>query len=160
MGDPADMVHTDQDTSAGADTELMQIGAIAQLVGLSLRTVRYYEEAGLVLPASRTPGGFRLYDHAAVERLRLIMKMKPLGFTLDEMRLLIETFDELATATTTDDALSDARDRLQMFSIAATTRVSQLQEQLQIAQAFAAILAGEVARQSAEDPAGEAEQSP
>ena len=104
MHDRGDMVHTDQD-SAPADAGpagLMQIGAIAQLVGLSLRTVRYYEEAGLVLPAGRTPGGFRLYDNDAVERLRLIMKMKPLGFTLDEMRLLIETLDELAVGTADD----------------------------------------------------------
>jgi len=162
MHDRGDMVHTDQD-SAPADAGpagLMQIGAIAQLVGLSLRTVRYYEEAGLVLPAGRTPGGFRLYDNDAVERLRLIMKMKPLGFTLDEMRLLIETLDELAVGTADDMQLRAARDRLEMFSIAATTRVTQLQEQLQIAEAFSEILANEVARQPGDGPSSAGPDAP
>lgn len=163
MGWLGDMGRTDQEDSATEDhpRELMQIGAIAHLVGLSLRTVRYYEEAGLVLPAGRTPGGFRLYDNDAVERLRLIMKMKPLGFTLDEMRLLIETLDTLSSNTddTSGGELVAARERLEMFSIAATTRVTQLQEQLQIAEAFSAILTDEVVRQrSASGPAPAGEQ--
>jgi hypothetical protein len=74
---------------AGGDRALRQIGDVANLVGLSLRSVRHYEDAGLVLPAARTTGGFRLYDDEAIARLRLIMQMKPLGFSLEEMRLLI-----------------------------------------------------------------------
>nr|MDT0665545.1 MerR family DNA-binding transcriptional regulator [Micromonospora sp. DSM 115978] len=45
---------------------LLQIGDVAKQVGLSLRTVRFYEEAGLLTPAKRTPGGFRLYDDDTV----------------------------------------------------------------------------------------------
>ena len=63
-----------------------QIGEVAERVGLSLRTVRYYEEKGLISPERRTDGGFRLYTDENIARLLLIMQMKPLGFSLDEMR--------------------------------------------------------------------------
>ena len=60
----------------------MQIGEVAEQVGLSLRTIRYYEEVGLVTPSSRTSGGFRLYTETEVARLRLVKRMKPLEFSL------------------------------------------------------------------------------
>ena len=72
-----------------------QIGEVAERVGLSLRTVRHYDEAGLVVPSGRTPGGFRLYTDDDIERLALIKRMKPLGFTLDEMRELLALRDRL-----------------------------------------------------------------
>jgi len=74
---------------------LLQIGDVAERTGLSLRTVRHYEDVGLLPPAERSPGGFRLYDDAAVQRLLVIKQMKPLEFTLDEMRELLDSVDEL-----------------------------------------------------------------
>ncbi len=71
----------------------MQIGHVAERVGLSLRTVRYYEEVGLLTPAGRSQGGFRLYREAQVERLRLLKGMKPFGLTLEEIRELVELID-------------------------------------------------------------------
>ncbi len=59
-----------------------QIGEVAERVGLSLRTVRYYEEMGLIPPQQRTGGGFRLYTDENIERLLLIKQMKPLGFSV------------------------------------------------------------------------------
>ena len=52
---------------------LMRIGEVAARLGLSLRSVRYYEEEGLVEASGRTPGGFRLYSELDVQRLLLIM---------------------------------------------------------------------------------------
>jgi MerR family transcriptional regulator, copper efflux regulator len=69
---------------------LLQIGEIAERVGLSLRTVRYYEEMGLIVPEKRTEGGFRLYGNEEIERLKLIMQMKPLGFSVQEMGDMID----------------------------------------------------------------------
>ncbi len=73
----------------------MQIGRVAELCGLSLRTVRYYEEQGLIAPDGRSDGGFRLYTDAQVERLLLIKQMKPLGFTVAQMRELLDARDLL-----------------------------------------------------------------
>jgi DNA-binding transcriptional MerR regulator len=74
----------------------MQIGDVAERTGLSLRSVRHYEDVGLLPEAERSPGGFRLYTDAAVERLLVIKQMKPLEFTLEQMRELLEAIDELA----------------------------------------------------------------
>ncbi len=115
---------------------LRRIGEIAELVGVSLRTVRYYEEAGLVTPAARTVGGFRLYDDETVVRLRLILQMKPLGFTLDEMRLLVETRERLTEPGLTPELRSELRGRLEMFSAAAAEKLEQLRERLAIAESF------------------------
>jgi MerR family transcriptional regulator, copper efflux regulator len=82
----------------GADTGLVQIGVMAERTGLSPRTVRYWEELGLLQPSTRTSGGFRLYGQEQEDRLRILKTMKPLGFTLDEMRDLIELLDEAAVS--------------------------------------------------------------
>ncbi len=73
----------------------MQIGEVAERTGLSQRTIRYYDEVGLVTPSSRTEGGFRLYTDADVDRLELIKKMKPLEYTLEEMREVLDLIDRL-----------------------------------------------------------------
>jgi DNA-binding transcriptional MerR regulator len=126
--------------------DLRQIGAVAALVGLSLRTVRHYEDAGLVLPAGRTPGGFRLYDDEAVDRLRLIMKMKPLGFTLEEMRLLIEARSGLQDPALSDAERDDYGGRVAMFAAAAAEKCAELRKNLRVAEAFAATLKSDAAR--------------
>lgn len=79
--------------------ELMQIGVLAERVGLSLRSVRYYEEVGLVVPSSRSKGGFRLYTSDQEQRLLLIKQMKPLGFSLEQMRDLLSTLDDAVGVT-------------------------------------------------------------
>ncbi|MEU9865200.1 MerR family transcriptional regulator [Streptomyces sp. NPDC047971] len=73
----------------------MQIGEVAARTELSLRTIRHYEESGLVVPSARSQGGFRLYTESDVSRLMVIRRMKPLGFTLDQMRDLLDATDRL-----------------------------------------------------------------
>lgn len=125
---------------------MFQIGQLAGRVTLSLRTVRFYEEAGLVIPAGRTPGGFRLYTNDAVDRLLLIKQMKPLGFTLDEMRLLIEARDVLHADDPDPVLQNEMRERLAMFSALAAERCRQLAEQLDVAKTFARTLDEEAGR--------------
>lgn len=79
------------------DPDLVQIGVLADRVGLSMRTVRYYEEVGLIAPSTRSPGGFRLFGPAEEERLRVLKTLKPLGFSLDEMRNLVQVLDAATT---------------------------------------------------------------
>jgi DNA-binding transcriptional MerR regulator len=121
---------------------LLQIGQVAERTGLSLRTIRFYEENGLVRPTTRTGGGFRLYSEDDVARLGVIKRMKPLGFSLGEMQELLTLLADLA-ATPEDPALSD---RLRMFHEAATARVTALREQLAIAEGFAGDLAARLER--------------
>jgi MerR family transcriptional regulator, copper efflux regulator len=118
---------------------LLQIGQVADRTGLSLRTIRFYEENGLVVPTARSEGGYRLYSDADVARLEVVKRMKPLGFTLEEMQQLLTLLADLAAA---GDAERDALlDRLRMFHEAATARVTALREQLAVAEGFAATLA-------------------
>lgn len=84
-------------TPAGSSAvEGMQVGVVAERLGLSVRTLHHWEEKGLVTPSHRSSGGFRLYTEADVERLLLIRRMKPLDFSLEEMRQLLDAFAVLA----------------------------------------------------------------
>lgn len=118
------------------DTNL-HIGEVAERAGLSLRTVRYYEEQGLIAPEGRTEGGFRLYTDEHVDRLLLIKHMKPLGFSVQEMRELLDTRDALKTLSPEDRSYEDALSRFSAFADAASTRVGDLKATLATAEAFA-----------------------
>jgi MerR family transcriptional regulator, copper efflux regulator len=118
--------------------ELMQIGQVAERTGLSLRTIRFYEENGLVIPTARSEGGFRLYSDEDVARLEVIKRMKPLGFTLEEMQELLGLLHDLDHSTADREQLGD---RLRMFHEAAKARVTALREQLAVAEGFADTLA-------------------
>jgi len=88
--------HAGPAAAGGATRGLLQIGEVAERVGLSLRSVRHYEDVGLLPPAERSPGGFRLYDDVAIQRLLVVKQMKPLDFTLEQIRELLALLDELA----------------------------------------------------------------
>ena len=114
--------------------EHRQIGEVAERTNLSLRTIRHYEDVGLVRPSARSKGGFRLYTESDVQRLLLIRRMKPLDFTLDEMADLLAVLDDLAGRTSDREALLD---RLRMYHQAAAQRIIALREQLDAAVDFA-----------------------
>ncbi|MGA5166685.1 MULTISPECIES: MerR family transcriptional regulator [Streptomyces] len=117
----------------------MQIGEVAARTELSLRTIRHYEETGLVVPSARSRGGFRLYTEADVARLMVIRRMKPLGFTLDQMRDLLEATDLLDADTGVEerDALLE---RVRTYQLAAAEQVEKLRVQLARAEDFTATL--------------------
>ncbi|MBE0011342.1 MerR family transcriptional regulator [Arthrobacter sp. AET 35A] len=73
----------------------MHIGELAEETGLSLRTIRHYDDVGLLPATSRTEGGFRVYTEADLARLLVIRSMKPLGFTLEEMAELLDALGRL-----------------------------------------------------------------
>lgn len=109
---------------------MLQIGEVAERAGLSLRTVRYYEETGLLQPARRTDGGFRLYTADHVARLALIKRMKPLGFSVQQMRELLDARDVLADQDAPDEARERARERVSEFVALGATACEKLREQL------------------------------
>lgn len=119
----------------------MQIGEVATRTELSLRTIRHYEETGLVIPSARSQGGFRLYTENDVARLMVIRRMKPLGFTLDQMRDLLDATDRLdATPAPEGDEREQLLDRVRHFEQAAADRVADLRKQLGRAEEFAGTL--------------------
>lgn len=63
----------------------LRIGKLAQQVGVNAKTIRYYEQIGLVSAPARTGSGYRLYHPADADRLRFIKRVQQLGFTLGEI---------------------------------------------------------------------------
>ena len=68
----------------------LTIGAVAQATGVATTTLRYYEREGLLSPANRSPAGYRLYDDGAIERLEFIRAAQAVGFTLGDIRALLD----------------------------------------------------------------------
>src|SRR5512142_2350595 len=78
-----------------ATATLLRINEVAAETGLTPRTIRYYEELGLLAPAARSEGDYRLYDESDLERIRFIKGMRDdAGFSLAEIAQLLE--DEAA----------------------------------------------------------------
>ena len=133
---------------------MLQIGEVAERAALSLRTVRYYEEMGLLEPAKRTDGGFRLYTAAHVDRLALIKRMKPLGFTVQQMRELLDARETLADEDAEDEAREIARERVSRFAVLAAGACDGLREQLAAGEQFVKQLRREAGRRPATAIAG------
>ncbi|SCD98043.1 DNA-binding transcriptional regulator, MerR family [Streptomyces sp. BpilaLS-43] len=125
----------------------MQIGEVATRTELSLRTIRHYEDTGLVTPSARSQGGFRLYTEADVARLMVIRRMKPLGFSLDEMRGLLEATDRLDSGEELPEAEREALlDRVRGYERAAAEQTEKIRVQLARAEEFAAALRARLTR--------------
>jgi len=109
---------------------LLQIGAAAERVGLSLRTVRYWDEVGLVRPSARTDGGFRLYSEVDIEMLRVVMSMKPLGLTLEEMAELLSFLEpEILAGESPARVPTGSRDGLRDYAERAARSIQKLDRQ-------------------------------
>lgn len=98
---------------------MMHIGELADRAELSLRTIRHYDAIGLLTPSGRSDGGYRLYTEGDLDRLMLIRRMKPLGYSLEQMGDLLSALEatQLAGAGAADATLAlgqflgDARER-------------------------------------------------
>jgi DNA-binding transcriptional MerR regulator len=79
-------------TEDTADTSVRyQIGEVAEKTGVTQRTLRFYEEKGLLKPPERMDGGFRLYSDTDVKRIQFIKRLQDLlGFTLSEIKDMVE----------------------------------------------------------------------
>ncbi|SEN32249.1 DNA-binding transcriptional regulator, MerR family [Cryobacterium luteum] len=117
----------------------MHIGELAEKTGLSLRTIRHYDEVGLLKASARTEGGFRLYSPDDFARLMLIRRMKPLGFTLDEMTALLAVIDTRQNGGLDADA-PETRQQLDSFIAETVARRQKLHDQLGMADEFLELL--------------------
>lgn len=73
---------------------LIKIGELAKRTGATVETIRYYEKEGLLPAPSRSDGNYRLYREAHIERLQFILHCRTLDMTLDEVRVLLQYWDE------------------------------------------------------------------
>uniref|UniRef100_UPI003981213E MerR family transcriptional regulator n=1 Tax=Streptomyces sp. 049-1 TaxID=2789264 RepID=UPI003981213E len=104
------------------------------------------DEVGQVTPSARSAGGFRLYTEADVERLLVIRRMKPLGFTLHQMRELLEALAVLADSAGGHEQRERASAVVLEYHATATQSCEKLRRQLDYAEEFTELL---IARRSA-----------
>ncbi len=124
----------------------MHIGEVAARTELSLRTLRHYDDIGLLRPSGRSEGGFRIYTEADVDQILVIRRMKPLGFTLEEMSAAMRDLAALHPPAGAgvgahdgyDDGYDDGgpRARLALLQQQAVERRERLADQLIMADEF------------------------
>ena len=115
----------------------VQIGQVAERTELSIRTIRHYDDVGLIVPSARSVGGFRLYTEPDVQRLLLVRRMKPLEFTLEQMRELLEAVDTVDDDGAARVAREQARAVIGDYRRRAGERVEVLRTQLERAEELA-----------------------
>ena len=120
-----------------ATDALMQISDVAERTGLSLRTIRHYEEVGLLPEAPRSQGGFRLYTEASVRQLLLVKQMQPLEFTLEEMREILQLRERPANPRLSTKTRAGLQARLEHYQQLAEAKLAELGQHLRSERAFA-----------------------
>lgn len=100
----------------------MKIGELARRADVTIDTVRFYERRGVLPPAPRRPSGYREYDDAAVDRIRLARQMQSVGLTLDEI------IDALAAHDTGTVTCASERWRLDNALDRVDARIAELKE--------------------------------
>ena len=83
----------------------MNIGEASEATGLPAKTIRYYEDIGLIKPA-RAGNGYRDYDNKDVHRLAFIQRSRSLGFTIEECRSLLSLYEDKDRASSDVKALA------------------------------------------------------
>lgn len=125
----------------------VQIGVVAERTAISIPTLRHYDEVGLITPSARSEGGFRLYTETDVQRILVIRRMKPLEFTLAEMREVLDALDQLNGGLATPEEVEAAQAVLRDCRRRVQEATARLRKRL----AYAAELDG-ILEQKAKDP--------
>ncbi len=115
--------------------KLLQIGELAERTGLSIRTLRYYHEIGLLVPSHRTEAEYRLYSGADIARLQQILSLRQLGFALKEIRQCLEN-PEFSLPSVISLHLAQLQEQMAV-SQSLFTKLSTLAQQLQTSQPIA-----------------------
>jgi len=115
-------------THGPSSDRFLQIGEAAEQAGITQRTLRYYEEKGLLDPPSRMEGGFRLYTPEDIERVGRIRQLKELlGFSLAEIKEMLEADDLRHQVKAEWRHEADAAEKAERIRHARDITVQQLQ---------------------------------
>lgn len=107
------------------EDKLLRVGELAKAVGKTVRAMHLYEELGLVEPAARSEGGFRLYGQEAIDRIQWIVKLQAIGFTLAEIQGFTADFRQAGTG-------KQATDRARAVFAAKLAEIREQMTQLQV----------------------------
>ena len=116
-------------------SSLLKIGELAKQTGLSIRTLHYYDEIGLLVPSHRTEADHRLYGSEDIIRLQQILSLRQLGFALKEIRACLEN-PEFSLPQVIDLHLTRLQEQMAV-SRSLFTKLSKLAQQLQSSQSVA-----------------------
>lgn len=122
----------------------MHIGEMAEKSGLSSRTLRHYEDIGLIPATGRTEGGFRVYTDEDLRRLMTIRRMKALNYSTAEMGELLTHLDTFERSSFAGER-SEARQKLQALLEDAVAKREKLARQVDRADEFLGILRERIA---------------
>ena len=120
---------------ARARKPLMQIGDLARETGKTVRAIHLYEELGLLTPAGRSKGGFRLYASDALLRIRWIGKLQEMGFSLSDIQTIVREWEHIGSAPGAMKGMREVYAR----------KLEETREQLRRLEALADELVGSVA---------------
>lgn len=114
--------------SAAPKPQRYQIGEVAERTGVTHRTLRFYEEKGLLDPPERMEGGFRLYSDEDITRVMYVRSLQNLlGFTLSEIKEMVEAEEELHQIAATFRPDRDPLERVARLDIAIAALTRQLE---------------------------------
>jgi MerR family copper efflux transcriptional regulator len=122
----------------GMEREALRIGEVARRAGVTIDTVRYYERRRLLMRAQRSNGGFRLFTPGTVERILFIKQAQEMGFSLDEIRDLLENGGGRAECQRVHDLLQsklseldERMERMKSFRRTLSRHLAACEEELQ-----------------------------
>lgn len=97
--------------SENVKKDALKIGEVSSISGIGIEALRFYERSGLLEKPARSIGGYRIYNQAVLQRLDFIKKAQTLGFSLNEIRRIIE--DAKSGASPCDEVRKIVRQRLE-----------------------------------------------
>ncbi|MFI5657609.1 MerR family transcriptional regulator [Streptomyces sp. NPDC051684] len=104
---------------------LLTIGQLARRTGLTVRTIRFWSDEGVLHPVTRSEGGYRLYDAESVARLELIHTLRELGLGLDDVRKILSGERDIGSVAAAHVAALDAQIQLLRLNRAVLSTVAK-----------------------------------
>ncbi|GAA2323776.1 hypothetical protein GCM10010431_52000 [Streptomyces kunmingensis] len=104
---------------------LLTIGQLARRTGLTVRTIRYWSDEGVLHPVTRSDGGYRLYDAESVARLELVRTLRELGLGLDDVRQVLGGERSVASVAAAHVTALDAQMRVLRLNRAVLSTVAK-----------------------------------